>query len=238
MKNLLLTLPCALLLAAVTPAQQIPVTTPQKISEPDATKAKPKVYTVGSVVDPALTLVDIDGKKVTMKDLRGKTVVLSWYSMTCPYMKPAVPKLKTMAKEFQGKEVVMIGINSNKGEIADAKPGVDAKGKPTKPFARFRGDAAKKGVKYRLVADVGNVLADLFQAQTTPHTFVIDGKGVVRYAGALDNDPKNTKKSAEYVPYVTDALNSVLAGKQVTTTSSKPYGCGIKRVAKPRKPRT
>lgn len=190
-------------------------------------KEKPKVYEIGVQVPEELTLVDLDGKTLSMKELRGKVVVLTWYAYKCPAIKTAGPLLKKMAAEYGAKdsEVVFIGINSDKGELADAEPkGVDAKGKPIKAFAALRTAMEKRGVNFRIFVDRGNVVADLFLAKTTPHMYVLDAEGVVQYSGALDNDPRQRKDKKEYVNYVRDAVTALQAGKEVAVQTTKPYG--------------
>jgi hypothetical protein len=84
-------------------------------------------------------------------------------------------------------------------------------------------------MSFTVYADHGNKVADLFNAQHTPHCFVVAQKGVLRYAGGLDDDPKGEKGEATK-QYVRDAIDALLAGKGPATRESKPYGCGIKRV--------
>lgn len=215
-----------LALAAFAPAQEAErARTPQQEAEKEA--EKPKVYKVGVQVPEELTLVDLDGRKLTMKELRGKVVVLTWYAHACPAIKKADPLLKKMAAEFGGEdsEVVMIGIDSDKNELADAEPkGVDKDGKPLKPYAQLREQLEKREINFRMFVDPGNVVADLFEAQTTPHMYVLDAEGVVRYSGALDNDPSGRKDEKEYVNYVRDAVKALLAGDKVATAETKPYG--------------
>ena len=64
--------------------------------------------------------------------------------------------------------------------------------------------------------------------KTTPHTFVIDKNGVLVYHGAMDNkpDPEHDPRTARN--YVREAVDALLAGKPVTISQTKPYGCGIK----------
>jgi hypothetical protein len=65
-----------------------------------------------------------------------------------------------------------------------------------------------------------------YNAKTTPHMYVIDEKGVLRYAGAIDDDPRGKKDTD--VNYVKTALDALTTGKAVTTTTSEPYGCTVK----------
>ena len=63
----------------------------------------------------------------------------------------------------------------------------------------------------------------MFRARTTPHCYVIDQKGVLRYEGALDNDPRG-RKGEDATMYVRDAIDAALAGKKYAKSSTKPYG--------------
>lgn len=218
----------------------LPAQNPQPTAVPAAAAQEtPKVFEVGKQVDEKLVFTDLDGKTTTLADLKGKTVVLAWYCTTCPYMPPAIPKINQIHRDYKDKNVVVIGISSNTHDHADAKPAEgakDAEGKPVKPYAGLRKNMAERKVEFKLCVDVGNVLADLFVAKTTPHMYVIDGKGVMRYAGALDDDPKAEKKDGERQDYVRQAIDAVNSGKAPATASTKPYGCSVKRVAKPTKP--
>jgi len=100
---------------------------------------------------------------------------------------------------------------------------------PADGYASIREHAKQEGLTHALFADQGNKLADLFQAKSTPHCFVLDKKGVIVYAGGLDDDPKGDKGAATQ-NYVRDAVEAVVAGKEVPVKESKPYGCGIHRV--------
>jgi hypothetical protein len=63
--------------------------------------------------------------------------------------------------------------------------------------------------------------------------YIIDPKGILLYKGAIDNkrstDLADVKTATNYVK---DALDSVLAGKTVSTTATRPYGCSVKYASK------
>jgi hypothetical protein len=73
--------------------------------------------------------------------------------------------------------------------------------------------------------DVGR----LYSAKTTPHMFVVNPAGVLIYDGAIDS--KATTDQAD-IPsaknYVSQALEEAIAGKPVSTPTSRPYGCSVK----------
>lgn len=204
----------AAVLAATAPAQ-------------DDEKTKP--YELGSTVDETLELKDVNGKVHSMKEYRGKTVVLHFWSATCPYMKPGSPKLEAIAKDYAGKDVVSISICSNVTEIGPKPHPPKVNDDDPEPYESIKKFCKKKEFEIPVLVDHGNVVADRFQARTTPHCFVIDAKGVIRYVGALDDDPRG-KKGEDRKDYVRMALDDVLAAKDVRVKKSKPYGCSIKRI--------
>lgn len=80
---------------------------------------------------------------------------------------------------------------------------------------------ATEGFEHEVMIDHGNKVSRAFGARTTPHCFVIDAKGVLQYSGALDGYRENREDPK---PYVANAIDALLAGKEVTVQSTKPYG--------------
>ena len=67
-------------------------------------------------------------------------------------------------------------------------------------------------------------------AKTTPHAFIFDKNKKLVYKGAIDNAVE-TKKT-ELDTYLYDAIRSIVAGTEITESSTPPGGCSIKRVKK------
>lgn len=196
----------------------------KKEEEKPVETPKEQVYKLGSMVDEKLKLTDLDGKELTFKDLRGKVVLIHFWSTTCPYEIVADPKFTELEKSWKDKpDVVILAINSNSTEIG-AERTKDGSG-----YQSIREHMKKKELTFPVYADHGNLVADLFQAKSTPHCFVLDKKGTIVYVGGLDDDPKGEKGDATK-QYARDAVEATLAGKEVTTKESKPYGCSIKRI--------
>jgi thiol-disulfide isomerase/thioredoxin len=179
----------------------------------DRTEDNPP-YTVGSVVPGDISMKDIYGKEHSLQDFRGKIVFIHFWSIVCPYEKIAEPKCIDLQKEFGEKGVVELAINANQREL---NAGGDI------PYANLREHVEKAGVNFIVAVDPGNKITDLFGGQSTPHCFVIDKEGVLRYAGALDDDPRGAK-GKDATPYVRNAIEALLAGKEVPVTTTKPYG--------------
>ena len=207
--NRLLLLPALALLAAA-------------LLGPPALAAKPKVAEVGKPA-PGFALESVtDGKVHKLEDYRGKTVVITFHSINCPWYKMRRGggydrHLGPLAEKYEGKDVVLIGINSNDNESSEH-------------VARY---LKKHEISYPVVKDPGNKIADAYGARTTPHFYVIDGKGIVRYIGGFEKAPVSPEKCGEMdEPYLVPAIEALRAGEQVAVKTSRSIGCTIKRVRK------
>lgn len=169
---------------------------------------------------PAFSLPGDDGKTHALADYRGKTVVLEWTNDGCPFVKKHYAgNMQSLQKTYTAKDVVWLSVVSS----APGKQGsVDAAG--AKALTQSRG-AAPTSVLLDPTGEVGR----LYDAKTTPHMYVIDGKGKLVYAGAIDSNPSaDPADIPAATPYVKNALDETLAGKPVTVAVTKPYGCSIK----------
>jgi thiol-disulfide isomerase/thioredoxin len=222
------TIPAALLAASFAVpilAQEGETKPPAQAATQDPAAKAPAVLEVGATVPTDLGLTDLDGKEFSFGDVRGKTVVIHFWSITCPWEKVAEPKLCKIAADYQDKDVVVVAINANAGEIG-AQPDAAAfasEDESKKPYGKIRKHVEKTSLNHRVLIDHSGDVARRFAAQSTPHCFVVDAKGKLVYSGALDNDGKGTLgDKAQH--YVRDAVDAVQAGKDVATSTTKPYG--------------
>jgi peroxiredoxin len=170
---------------------------------------------------PAFGLSDLDGKEVKLADYVGKTIVLEWFNPGCPFVKASHTKgsLKDTAKRAAAKGIVWLAINSG------------APGKQGHGVQANRAGAAAFGLAHPILLDESGVVGAAYGATNTPDMFVIDSKGVLVYAGAIDNSPDGEGESPQggkLVNYVEQALDELAAGKPVSTSRTKPYGCSVK----------
>ena len=170
-------------------------------------------FEIGTVVPKDVALKDIFGKDHTLGDYRGKVVFIHFWSIVCPYEKAAEPKCIALQKEY-GDKLVEIAINANQGEL---------KADPTGSYANLRDHVQQAGVNFLVTVDPGNKVTDLFGGTNTPHCFVLDKDGTLKYSGALDDDPKGAK-GEQATQYVRNAIEAVLGGQPVATAKTKPYG--------------
>jgi len=213
------------LMAACAVALTVPIAAQDnaKKSEPAESPARAETkiepLKLGATVDEKLVMRDLDGKEYKLKDLRGKVVFIHFWSMVCPYEPAAEPKFRALLDKYKGKDVVQLAIASNQGELGPepAKDSNDA------AYKNIRAHVKETKSAYPIIIDRGNKISDLFGGRTTPHCFVIDQKGVLVYAGGLDDDPRADKGDAAQF-YVRDAIDALLAGKDIKVKESKPYG--------------
>ena len=170
---------------------------------------------------PAFTLVDSTGKTRSLADFAGKTVVLEWTNPECPFVKKhyGSDNMQTQQRAATAEGVVWLSVNSS----APGQQGhVDAAA-----AEKVRSGARAAQTAYLL--DPQGTTGRAYGAKTTPHMYVIDPKGVLRYAGAIDSIPSaDTGDIAKATQYVPQALKELAAGQPVSVSLTRPYGCSVK----------
>jgi peroxiredoxin len=167
---------------------------------------------------PDFTLKNADGKEVKLSDFKGKIVVLEWINLDCPWCKAHYENtdaLVKLQKEYRGDDIAWLTICSS------------AKGKQ----GNFEGETLTKRIEKAgldsasYLIDADGAVGKKYEARTTPHTYVIDKEGVLKYRGALDNlRERRRDKSLEEVNYVKLAVNALKDDKKVETSETTPYG--------------
>ncbi|MDZ4803967.1 MAG: redoxin domain-containing protein [Candidatus Eisenbacteria bacterium] len=195
------------------PPQAKPVATPATAdapSKPAMAKADETILPIGSVV-PDFTLKTADGKEINLKAYSGKSVtVLTFLSKNCPISRAWHKEIAAIAGEYEKKGVKFIGLMSNS------------------TVTTF---LVSEGIKFPILDDPGNVVADKLDAIATPQMYVIDAAGKLAYTGAINNSAREATKVTK--EYFKTALASVVAGKPVADPSPlENIGCTIKRAVK------
>ena len=170
---------------------------------------------------PDFTLTGTDGKPVKLSEHKGKWVVLEWVNPGCPYVQKHYDSknMQALQKEYGGKEVVWLAVNSTKPSHHDyMKP------------AALQGWMKEKAASPRAtLMDEDGKVGRAFDARTTPHMYIVNPEGKFVYVGAIDDkrsaNPEDVKTAKNFVRV---ALNEALAGKPVSTASTTPYGCTVK----------
>lgn len=180
----------------------------------------PAVAAVGQPA-PAFTARDTTGRAVSLADYKGKTVVLEWVNPGCPYVQKHYrsANMQGTQREAVGKGVVWLTINSTTTEHHDYLA----------PAALADWMKSQQAAASATLMDADGKVGRAYGARTTPHMYVIDTKGTLVYAGAIDNRPSASPSDvAGATNHVKVALAETLAGKPVTVAQTRAYGCSIK----------
>jgi len=175
---------------------------------------------VGSA-GPDFSVSDSKGKAQSVSQYKGKYIVLEWFNPECPFVKKhyGSGNMQKLQEEFTGKGVVWLTIDS-------AAPGMEGNLTPDQANAKA---AEWKTHATAFLLDPEGKAGRTYGAKNTPHMFVINPEGKVIYEGAIDSKATpNPADIASSTNYVKVALDESLAGKTVTTPSSRPYGCSVK----------
>lgn len=170
---------------------------------------------------PAFALSDIGGKRVELAQFKGKYVVLEWNNPSCPFVHKhyASGNMQSLQKRFTADGVVWLTINST------------ATGHPEhlRPEQQAAWLKQQNAAPTTALVDGDGTVGRAYGARTTPHMFVIDPAGKVRYAGAIDDrrstNPDDVKGANNFVAL---ALGELRGGKAVSVASTPPYGCSVK----------
>jgi peroxiredoxin len=174
---------------------------------------------IGKKID-GFSLPDIYGNNRTLAELRGgKALVVAFVGVECPLVKQYAPRLATLAAEYEAQGVKFVAIDSN---LQDS-------------LAEIAHFAKMHDLKFPVLKDMNNRVADAFGATRTPEVFVLDADDVLRYAGRVD-DQFGFKTGAGYAKPRLErrdlavAIDELLAGKAVSQPLVKADGCIIGRV--------
>lgn len=170
---------------------------------------------------PDFACNDTNGVEHTLSSYRGKIVVLEWLNHDCPFVKKhyGSGNMQKLQKVYTGRGVIWLSIISS-------APGKQGFCTPDKANDLTR---TKNAHPTAVLLDPLGTVGKKYGAKTTPHMFIINKEGILVYNGGIDNirstDPLDIDKATNYVA---KALNELLAGKEVSTKTSTPYGCSVK----------
>lgn len=179
------------------------------------THSAPAPVAIGTTIDD-FTLQDYLGTEHRLADWSDKkAVVVAFLGTECPLCLQYGPRLAELAKQYGPQQVAFVGIDSNQQDS----------------LAEIAHYARTHGIEFTLLKDPGNRVADQFGAERTPEVFLLDADRKLRYHGRVDDQygvgyARATPGKRE----LAQAIDAVLAGKQVSATETKPAGCRIGRV--------
>ncbi len=158
------------------------------------------------------TLSDYNGVKHSLTDFnKAKAVVLMFIATQCPVSNGYNTRMVSLFNDYKDKNVLFIGINSNKQESVD----------------EVKKHAKDHGFEFMILKDDKNIIADKFGASVTPEIYVLNPSLEILYHGRIDDSRRETDVTSRDLR---NALDEILAGKPVTVSTTKAFGCTIKKI--------
>ena len=169
---------------------------------------------------PAFEATDTQGVAHKLADFRGKVVVIEWFNPQCPFVRKHYGSgaMQKLQEDDTARGVVWLSVDS-------AAPGKQGHVTPEQANAWA---AEQKTHSTAIFLDPDGALGHRYGALTTPHVFVVDQDGVLRYQGAIDDTPSTDLEDVASDNYVAQAVDALLAGELVEISSTQPYGCSVK----------
>jgi peroxiredoxin len=170
--------------------------------------------TLGDTV-PGFDLPGVGGEREALEDGGAPASVVYWTCNHCPYAVAWHDRLLDVARDYAGRGVRVLAINSN-----------DAERYPADSFAAMTERVeADGGWPHPFLHDESQEVARAWDAEKTPHVFVVDSDLRLRYQGAPDADYEDPGLNAAWLR---GALDAVLGGGEPEPAETPPVGCGIK----------
>lgn len=158
-------------------------------------------------------LFDFNKKLHSLEDFSNKKgIVIIFVSIQCPVSNAYNSRMENLFNQY-GSEFSFIGINSNKGE----------------EISEIKKHADENNLKFVILKDSSNIIADKFESSFTPEVYILDNSYNLLYHGRIDD---SRRKNNIEVHDLSNALEEISAGKEVTVKETKAFGCSIKRIRK------
>ena len=169
---------------------------------------------------PDFDLPGVDGKNYSLASFKPAKVLVVVFSCNhCPAVIGSQDRMIQLYKDYAGRGVAMVAINSNEDQ-----------NHPDDSFDKMKLRAREKGFAFPYVRDESQDAAKAYGALRTPHYYVFDAQRRLRYTGRMDNNPYDATKATQHD--LRAALDALLAGKEPELALTNPIGCNVKWAGK------
>ena len=160
-------------------------------------------------------LKDSDGKLTALRDFSdSKVAVVAFLGVECPLVKLYASRLQEIADKYESDSVQFFAINSNRQDSITE----------IKSFVR------RHAIKYPMLKDPGNKIADAFDAKRTPEVFVLNKARKICYRGAIDDQyTYGVQQEAAKNHFLRNAIDALLTDEKIEVAKTDPPGCIIGR---------
>ncbi|MCC5856229.1 MAG: redoxin domain-containing protein [Idiomarina sp.] len=170
---------------------------------------------------PDFRVVDTQGQYHTLSDFSGRTVMLEWTNHDCPFVVKhyRTDNMQSLQREMTGEGAVWLTVISS-------APGTQGHVSPARADELT---ATRNAAPTAVLLDESGEMGRAYDARVTPHMYVIDENGILKYAGGIDSIPSaNPDDVPRADPYFANAARAVLNGSDVERPVTRPYGCTVK----------
>ena len=175
-------------------------------------------------IAPNFTLINQDNETINLSSFKGKKVILEWTNHECPFVKRHYDtnNMQNLQEEFTDDGIIWLSIISS----AEGKQGYITKSEAKELTTN------RNAYPSHVLFDSNGDVARLYDAKTTPHMYVIDERGALKYQGAIDDLGSTgalfSTDLTEAKNYVRNAIVSLLLNEDIVDKKTRPYGCSIK----------
>jgi peroxiredoxin len=165
---------------------------------------------------PDFNLPGVDSKGYSLSSFKNKSIIVVIFSCNhCPYVQAYEDRIKDIQNDYEEKGVQIVAISSN-----------DAVKYPEDSFEQMIKRAQEKQFNFPYLHDESQLIAKSFGATHTPEIFVFDKERKLKYHGKIDDNWQEPQKVNSR--YLREALDEILAGKEVSVPETFSIGCTIK----------
>ncbi|MCC6411115.1 MAG: thioredoxin family protein [Saprospiraceae bacterium] len=177
----------------------------------------PRTYVVGDQV-ANFSLLNIDGRMVSMHDYTesAKGLIVVFTCNHCPYAQLYEQRIIDLHNKYAQKGFPVIAINPNPADLY-----------PDDSYEEMQKRAKEMRYPFAYLHDDNQTVYPQFGASRTPHVFILDDNFIVRYIGAIDDNPETPKAAKNR--FVENAVNAMLRGERPDPEFTRAVGCTIKK---------
>jgi peroxiredoxin len=175
---------------------------------------------------PDFKLPGVDGKIYSLASFsKAKTLVIVFTCNHCPTAQAYEDRLIQLTNDYKGKGVTVVAISPNDPKAVRLDElGYTDLGDSFEEM-KIRSKQKKYNFPYLFDGKTQSV-AKAYGPVATPHVFIFDAARKLRYQGRIDNVEKPSKTPTSFDTRA--ALDELLAVKDVTTATTKVFGCSVK----------
>lgn len=173
---------------------------------------------------PNFKAVNSYGKIIQLSDLKGTPVILEWTNHECPYVARHYNEnnMQSIQKMASNAGVIWLSIISS-------TPGDQGHVSPEKANELTK---SRKASPSHVLIDESGEVGMLYGAKTTPHMYMIDANGILRYKGAIDDIGRGMQffntPLKKAINYVSSQMDQLIANQSLAINSTTAYGCSVK----------